>query len=148
VTNQRDRLDEGNAIIEFLYLAVLLMVPLVYVLLSVFAVQRATYATSSAAREAGRVFATSSDVSEADARAATAARIVLADSGLDAADVDLRVNCSSRPCLAPGSRVEVRIRYDVALPLLPRLFDGAAPATIRTEGRHVEVVDRFRQVRR
>ena len=47
--------DGGNAIIEFVYLAVLLMVPLVYVLLTVFRVQGAAYAVSSAAREAGRV---------------------------------------------------------------------------------------------
>ena len=39
--------DDGNAIIEFVYLAVLLMVPLVYVLLTVLRVQGAAYAVSS-----------------------------------------------------------------------------------------------------
>ena len=37
----RPRGDDGNALLEFTYLAVLLMVPLVYVLLTVFQVQRA-----------------------------------------------------------------------------------------------------------
>ena len=50
--------DEGNAIVEFVVLAMLLMLPLVYVLLAVFRVQTASYALSSAALEAGRVFAT------------------------------------------------------------------------------------------
>ena len=49
----------GNAIVEFVYLAVLMMVPLVYILITVFRVQAASYAVSSAAREAGRVYATS-----------------------------------------------------------------------------------------
>ena len=58
--------DDGNAIVEFVYLAVLLMVPLVYVLLTVFQVQRAAFAASSAAREAGRVFVTTEDVGVAE----------------------------------------------------------------------------------
>ena len=39
----RQRDDQGNALVEFVYLAVLLMIPLVYVLLSVFQVQRAAF---------------------------------------------------------------------------------------------------------
>jgi Flp pilus assembly protein TadG len=65
--------DRGNAIVEFVFLAVLLMVPLVYVLLTVFKVQAAAYAVSSAAREAGRVYATSTDLESADDRAFAAA---------------------------------------------------------------------------
>ena len=136
--------DAGNAIVEFVYLAVLLMVPLVYVLLTVFRVQAAAYAVSSAAREAGRVFATSDSVDDAGSRALTAARIVMDDSDLPLAAEDLRITCSSTPCLEPGSRVNVAIAYDVSLPLLPRVFDGRAPATVQVTGRHLEVVDRFR----
>jgi len=140
--------DDGNAIVEFVYLAVLLMVPLVYVLLTVFAVQRAAYAVSSAAREAGRVFATSESVTGADNQALVGARLVMADSGLTLAPRDLRITCSSQPCLRPGSRVEVQIRYEVSLPLLPKVFDGKAPATVSVSGQHVEVVDRFREAAR
>lgn len=136
--------DSGNAIVEFVYLAVLLMVPLVYVLLTVFTVQRAAYAASSAAREAGRVYVTSESLSEAGPRAFTAASIVMRDSNLPLSPSDLRISCSSEPCLEPGSRVDVVVAYDVSLPLLPRIFDGRAPATVRVMSRHLEVVDRFR----
>lgn len=136
--------DDGNAIVEFVYLSVLLLVPLVYVLLTVFRVQGAAYAVSSAAREAGRVFAKSEVADEAGPRAFTAAGIVMRDSNLPLAAGDLRISCSSSPCLTPGSRVNVVIVYDVPLPLLPRLFDGRAPATVRVTSRHLEVVDRFR----
>lgn len=144
----RERDDSGNAVVEFVYLAVLLMVPLVYVLLTVFHVQGAAFAVSSAAREAGRVYATSEVLDEAGPRALAAARIVMSDSNLPLSGEDLAIGCSGGPCLSPGSRVEVVISYDVSLPLLPRLFDGRAPATVRVTSRHLEVVDRFRPAAR
>ena len=136
--------DGGNAIVEFVYLAVLLMVPLVYVLLTVFKVQGASYAVSSAAREAGRVFATAETLDDAGPRAFAAASLVMSDSNLALAERQLRITCSSTPCLAPGSQVDVVIAYDVALPFLPRLFDGRAAATVRVSSSHLEVVDRYR----
>ena len=140
--------DEGNAIVEFVYLAVLLMVPLVYVLLTVFRVQGAAFAVSSAAREAGRVYATSAVVDDAGPRAFTAARIVMRDSNLPLSERDLLIDCSNGPCLTPGSRVNIVITYDVSLPLLPRLFGGSAPATVRVTSSHLEVVDRYREAAR
>lgn len=137
--------DDGNAIVEFVYLAILLMVPLVYVLLAVFRVQGAAYAVSSATREAGRVFVTTTDGRPAD-RAGTAAAVVMADSGLRLRSGDLRITCSTNPCLSPGGTVSVAISYDVSLPFLPSVFD-AVPASVHVTGRHLEVVDRFRAAR-
>ena len=149
MTVARVRRDDcGNAIVEFVYLAILLMVPLVYVLLTVFQVQRAAFAASSAAREAGRVFATSSDEAVAEDRAATSARIVLRDSGLTLAPGDLRITCSSSPCLEPGSRVEVVVTHRVTLPLLPDVFGDRGPASVTVSSEHLEIVDRYRTVRR
>ena len=92
---------------EFVYLAILLMVPLVYVLLTVFRVQGAAYAVSSAAREAGRVYATSESPDDAYERAFAAASIVMADSGLELSPVAaadrLRGTASSRARRCPSS---------------------------------------------
>jgi Flp pilus assembly protein TadG len=137
--------DSGNAIVEFVYLAVLLMVPLVYVLLTVFRVQAATYAVSSATREAGRVYVSSTESGAASRRALTAATIVMADTGLRLSPGDLLITCSANPCLTPGATVNVSIGYDVALPLLPKFF--GSPARVHVDGRHLEVVDRFRATR-
>ena len=145
LAGQRLGSDEGNAIVEFVYLAILMMVPLAYLLLTVFRVQGATYAVSSASREAGRVFVTSAS-SDADARAMTAASIVMADSGLELDANQLLIRCSTRPCLTPGANVEITLGYDVDLPFLPRFLDGVLPASIHVEGRHLEVVDRFRPI--
>lgn len=136
--------DDGNAIVEFVYLAVLLMLPLAYVLLTVFRVQQAAYAVSSAAREAGRVYATSDNVADASGRAYSAARIVMQDSNLSLAPENLEVSCSPSPCgLQPGSQVNVVMTYRVSLPLVPRFFADRAPASVRVTSRHLEVVDRF-----
>jgi hypothetical protein len=138
--------DDGNAIVEFVYLAILMMIPLTYLLITVFRVQGATYAVSSATREAGRVFVTSAASGDADARATAAASMVMADGGLELDDRQLSIECSARPCLTPGAHVDVVIGYDMALPFLPRFLDGVLPASIHVEGRHLEVVDRFRPV--
>jgi hypothetical protein len=144
-----DRLaaDDGNAIVEFVYLAVLLMVPLVYVLLAVFAVQRATYAVSSATRESGRVFVTAPSDDVAARRAYLAASIVMADSGLELRPRDLELRCSARRCLTPGETVDVRIGYDVKLPFVPSFLTRSGHAVVHVSGQHLEVVDRFRAPR-
>jgi Flp pilus assembly protein TadG len=140
--------QSGNAIVEFVYLALLLMVPLVYVLITVFRVQAASYAVSSAAREAGRVYATSSTVDDADGRAFAAAQMVMADSHLSLDSEQLRITCSTHPCLKPGSHVNVVMTYSVALPFVPRFFSARTPASIRVTSRHLEVVDRYRTAAR
>ena len=57
VTRWLRRDDDGNALVEFTVLSLLLLVPLVYVLLGVFQVQRAAFGVTEAARQAGRAFA-------------------------------------------------------------------------------------------
>jgi hypothetical protein len=139
--------DAGNAVLEFLFLAVLIMVPLVYVLLTVFAVQRAAYAVASASREAGRVFVAADGAALGRQRAELATALVLADSGLTPQPGTLDLACSAQPCLTPGARVTVRLTYAVDLPLVPPFLAGAAPPGVSVTGSHVEVVDRFRAQR-
>ena len=145
---RRGEPEAGNAIVEFVYLAVLLMVPLVYLLITVFRVQSASYAVSSAAREAGRVYVTSETVDDARSRALAAAGHVMADSNLPLRPDQLDITCSSTPCLQPGSRVNVVLTTSVALPLVPRLFTDRAPASVQVTSRHLEVVDRYRAAAR
>ena len=46
--------DEGRALIEVIFLAVLILIPTVYILISFLRIQSATFAVSQGAREAGR----------------------------------------------------------------------------------------------
>lgn len=136
--------EAGAAIVEFCFLGVLLMVPLVYVILTVFRLQGAAYGVSSAAREAGRIYVTS-DGEEAYDRAVRAAQIAMADHGhsLDAAQVDI---ACSRPaaCRTPEATIRVTVHQQVPLPLIPELFRRVVPTTVRVSADHLEYVDRFR----
>ena len=133
--------DDGNALVEFSYLAVLLMIPLVYVLLTVFQVQRAAFGVTEAARQAGRAYATATDEAQGRARARVAADLALQDQGLV-----LCPSCLAPPTgqLVPCGTVRVRVEHRVVLPLLGGLFRGAVPPSIPVRATHVEVVDRFR----
>ena len=53
--------ERGTALVEFVWLAILMLIPLVYVVLAVFETQRTSYAASAAARSAGRAFVTAPD---------------------------------------------------------------------------------------
>lgn len=50
--------DAGAATIEFVFLGVLILVPLFYAIIAIFSIQSNVFATTAAAREAGRAFAT------------------------------------------------------------------------------------------
>ena len=135
--------DTGSALIEFAFLGVLLFVPLVYLVLSVFAVQRAAYGATAAAREAGRAWATAADDAEGRQRAYAAAALALGDQGLALQPNELTVDCPSIPCLAPGATLTVRVDTRVALPLVPDLL-GRDLASIAVSARHDAVVDAYR----
>lgn len=138
--------DRGSAIVEFCYLALLLLVPLAYAMLTLFQLQKAAYAVSSASREAGRAFVTSPDAGTGYGAALAAARIAASDHRLNLRADAVNIGCSPDPAcsLLPGQRVEIRVDVQVPLPLIPRVLAGAVPASVAVSGRHVETVDKYR----
>jgi len=132
--------DEGNALVEFTYLAIVLMVPLVYVLTSAFQVQRAAFGVTEAARSAGRAYARADSEATGQARATAATALALADQGIDDAGPPV-ISCPDGPCLTPGSAVRVTVSYTVQLPVLSAVFPRRAGIPVRAS--HVEVVDTF-----
>ncbi|MCZ4498763.1 MAG: hypothetical protein JWQ74_1316 [Marmoricola sp.] len=139
--------EVGTAIVEFVWLAILLLVPMLYVLLSVFEVQRSAYAASAAARSASRAFVTSPDQVAGLARARAAAGLAFADQGIRSG-FGLVVACRPDPdrCLVPGSVVTVRIEARAPLPLLPSFLGGEAPA-VAVRAEHRSPYGTFREAR-
>lgn len=134
--------DAGNALVEFTYLAVLLMVPLVYLLLSVFAVQSAAFGVTEAARQAGRAFVTADSAAEGTARATAAAQLALQDQGVQA-PVAPTITCTA----SAGGRCEqvrVEVSHLVRLPVLGDLLPEDRGG-YRVTGVHVTGFDRFRE---
>ncbi len=137
----RHRGEDGNAIVEFTFLAVLLLLPLIYAILIVLDIQRSAYAVTAASREAGRVFVAEGAHGAAYDKAFEAARIAMRDQGLELRPGELVITCQFADCDTAGGTVHVRIDRDVSLPLLPSF--GQSTASIAVHGKHDEIVDCF-----
>ncbi|MEJ7774829.1 MAG: hypothetical protein WKF72_08440, partial [Nocardioidaceae bacterium] len=135
----RRRTAEGSAIVELTWLALLLFIPLVYVVITLVTVQRSAYGATEASRAAGRAYILAPDVDTAQQRAFQAASISMQDQGveLDPADVVIVCHPSPESCLQPGSAVEVRIQLQVSLPLMPAVL-GRSTASTAIDATHVE----------
>lgn len=141
------RSERGSALVEVSWLAILLLVPLIYVVLAVFEVQRAAFAASAAARSAGRAFVMAPTPVEGQARAREASSVAFADQGLVGSGATLVVDCEPiGDCLAPGSVVQVGVTYQVPLPLVPTALGDQAP-TIRVHAEHTVPYGTFREDR-
>ncbi len=142
---RRARGDDGTAVVEFLAAALLLLLPVLYLVLVLGRLQAATFAAEGAAREAGRSFTTAPTLAEAPGRALASVRIALDDQGFTDVDAasSLRLDCSTDPCLQPGSDVLVEVRFDVPLPAVPSFVRSVVPLAVPVSATHVAPVDTF-----
>lgn len=122
--------ERGSGLVEFIWLGIILLIPLAWILLSVLAVQRGAFAVSGAARAAGRAYVLAPSDVEGTARARAAAAQALADQGLADSAFDLTVTCTPYPhtCHSGTSVVTVRVASSVRLPMLPLVLGSAAPS--------------------
>lgn len=145
-----DNGDRGSAIVEFTFLAVLVMVPLVYLVVAVASVQRSSSAVGEAARAAGRAMAQADTVAQGQARAQAAVRITFEDAGLPVDSAEVRIVAPGSDCagpavdlsLAPGAEFAVCVIRRAEIPGVPTILAGQSVLTI---GRYVVHVDDFRQ---
>ena len=137
--------DDGSATLEFITAGLLLLVPIVYLVLSISAVQAATLAVDGAARQATRVFVQSDTTGHARSAAARAIAVTLADYGVDAAAADVQIRCRPRSsaCLTRRGFVTVTVRVVVALPLAPPFLDTGLPGGLPVSATATEQVSRF-----
>lgn len=134
--------DEGSAVVEFVVLVVLVLVPLTYVVTTAARVQAAAFAAAQAVREAGRAFVSSATPAQARTRATAAARIALADHGLELPPGALRLACLGGGCLRPGSRVAVSLDLAARIPLVPAGL--GLPTSVPVHADHLAPVDVYR----
>ena len=139
---RQPRLDEGRAIVEFIFLGVLLLLPLVYLVLTAARLQAAAFSASLAGREAGRAYVTAATDGEGLARAQGAATLAFEDFAFtDGASLD--VGCDGSPCLHPEGVVTSTATIVVPLPLIPDFIADHVPAAVTVTSTHVASVDRF-----
>jgi Flp pilus assembly protein TadG len=144
---QRRRDDRGSALVELTWLGILLLIPLMWILLSAFEVQRGAFAVSTAARSAGRVYALAPSDAAGQARAEAVVRQALADQGLEESPMRVRVTCTPFPanCHSGTSVITVRVYTSVDVPLLPAVLGGEAP-TFALDASHTVPIGQYQEV--
>ena len=71
--------ERGSALVELVWLGILLVLPVLWIVMSVFQVQRGAFGVSAAARAAARAYALAPDDGSGLVRARAAARMALDD---------------------------------------------------------------------
>lgn len=140
------RADRGSAVLEFIVIAVLVIVPLAYVVSSVMRVQAATMASTQAVREAARAFATADSVGQGRAAAITAAQVAFEDQGFVLPESAIGIQCP-RACLEPGSSITVTLDWQVGLPWMPSSLAQGRSMSVPIDVVHVVPVDTYRLTR-
>jgi hypothetical protein len=130
----RRHTEAGSALVEVTWLGILLLLPMVWIVLSVFEVQRGAFGVTAAARSAGRAFAIAPDDATGHQQATAAAAVAMADQGLGDTPWQLEVTCGERPdCHVGGAVITVRVETHVALPFVPDFLGGQTAFALDAE---------------
>ena len=138
--------EAGSASLEFITAGMLLLLPLVYLVLVMSALQGGALAVEGAARQAARVFVQGETERSATAQAERAIKFALSDHGIDAADATVTLHCAPDPsdCLTRQGMVTVKVGISVALPLVPPALTVDVPLAVPLEASATQQVSRFR----
>jgi Flp pilus assembly protein TadG len=125
--------ETGSALVEFVFIALVVFVPLVYIVAGFSAVQRGVFASTAAAREAGRAMGTAPDAETGQVRAVRAAQLAVEDQSVQATDVRVAYAPADAACeaaggysptLTPGEEFSVCVTVTERIPLLPEFIDA------------------------
>ena len=118
--------ERGSALVELSWLGILLVLPMLWIVMSVFEVQRGAFGVSAAAR----AYALAPDDATGAVRARDAARVALDDQGVHGVTPEVRVSCTPYPgdCHQGTSVITVSVHSRVVLPLMPSALGGNRPS--------------------
>ncbi|RKW70999.1 hypothetical protein [Galactobacter caseinivorans] len=117
-TRCRGRGEEGSVLVEFVGLAVLLMVPLVYLLITLASLQSASLASVTLSEDVARIHASAPDRATGERRAQRAVQETAEGYALPTDSIRVDLGCSPG-CSEPGARVTATVHVSVGLPLMP-----------------------------
>jgi Flp pilus assembly protein TadG len=136
------RRDSGNALIEVVILTPLLLVPLVWLAVSVALVTSAQGTVTSAARQAARAYVLATNVPSANRSARRIAASIVGTDSRGLARPTVAITCVPVACLTANGRVDVSVTTQMALNFLPVPFTRGPTVTLHATGS--ALVDPFR----
>ncbi|MEV7661041.1 hypothetical protein [Paenarthrobacter sp. NPDC089316] len=134
--------QRGSAVVEFTFLAVLLMVPLIYFVVTIGQLQGASFGVVGAADQAAKVFVEQKDPASARIAAEQSVVVALADFGHSPDQANVEISCDRENCLAAGASVTVTVHLDVPLPMVP-FGDTLHLSAARLTASATQMVGRF-----
>jgi Flp pilus assembly protein TadG len=137
--------DDGSAALEFIAVGVVLLVPLVYLVIALGAIQEQTLGVEAAARHTARAIALAPDAATASLRSERVLVSMSDQYGIDADATEVSVTCAPAgvACPSAGATVTVTVATSVSLPLIPAIFGLDEAASIGVEGSGVQKVPRL-----
>ncbi|MFP5311489.1 MAG: hypothetical protein ACLGH7_03625 [Actinomycetes bacterium] len=133
--------ERGSAVVEFTFLALLLLVPLVYFIITMAQIQGGSFAVVGAADQAAKVYVAQPDAATAQAAAEQAVALALSDFGHGVDQATMSTTCTPADCQAAGTTVTVTVSLGVPLPFVP--FAAGLSAT-EVEASSSQLVGRYR----
>jgi hypothetical protein len=133
--------ERGSAVVEFTFLALLLMVPLVYFVITVGQIQGGSFAVVGAADQAAKVYVAQPDAATARAAAEQAVSVALSDFGHERGRANMTTSCEPVDCRAAGSAVTVTVSLSVPLPFVP-FADGLSATEVQASA--TQLVGQYR----
>ena len=137
--------ERGSAALEFILVGMLLLVPLVYLIVSLGMIQGQSLGAEAGARHIARALSSAEDADAGTRSAELILRSVIQEYSLDAERVDLSIECrpAGGACPEAGATLVVTVRTRVALPLIPPVLGLDHLAAIPLEASAVQKVSRF-----
>lgn len=134
--------ESGSAIVEFIGISIVLMVPLIFLASIVTLTARGTIAADASARAAARIFVISSSDSAARKQVNVVIARIVADHGLATSAQKVSIRCESKPCLSLGSAVTITVSLTQRMSALSTL--GIGPRVVTSTSSHTMLVDEMR----
>lgn len=136
--------ERGSALVEFCWVALILFIPITWIVISVFEVQQGAFAVNGAARAAARAYALAPDDATGAARAQAVVDQTLADQGGDGQVARVEVTCEPYPadCHAGTSLITVQVHSAVTIPFLPKVLANNR-RSFKLTARHTVPIGQF-----
>ncbi|MDW4572982.1 TadE family protein [Microbacterium sp. M3] len=135
--------ERGSAALEFIVVGLLMLVPLVYLVVTLGLIQGQSLGAEAAARHVARAVSTASDADDARTRADAVLAAVAAEYGIDHVDLSVACTPAGASCPRAGATLHITVRAEVALPLVPPVLGLDEIAVIPVEASAAHKVSRF-----